>query len=546
MKIKFFASLLISGFAQIAVADHSDLMKAIRLGDIKTTAELLKRSDQNRFEDGGRSALTQAIRSARKQPKINPIVKMLLDNGANPSLISTETSSQPGSDDSPYLTVFETFTDENAIQEYLKLFVDTKKEKLPPEKLDVQLAAAMKTRTDNDVSIDVQARKRLALFIELIASGANPNLPSPDGITPVIWAVEIGSWAFIHDPYSLAAMKIIPFLVKKGANLFPKTGQKDWASVLISNYDPDLALMRYLFRKGLDVNASDTDGDTMIMRSIRRDYGPAIELLLLYGPNLKLKNRKGETALTLAKDKKDILAKLKQAPVSALPVNEVLALATPDFKALNEMIVADLTEWRAIPNQLAALVMAKSPEGYYHAVLYLIKKDGTTLSIVDRFPLEANMDLCPQAISEPRVSGGELTLKFDKADYKLDETHTALGVHLSLVDNGGSGYGSSYEKLFAFQIETVKLTKVFEEYVSDVGRNPIEAARRKFVVVVGPEKANAHYVWSMLGGEIRYVKNHPIKKRLETRRFQWKEGTGYHSTEYKPAWKLSDPVGHCD
>ena len=504
-------------------------------------------ADPNFVFDDGETALTRAISAASRKPELKDTVIALLQSGADPSLVSVQKGAHPYRATSPFLAVFESFHDEKIRQEYLDLLLAARKRKPPKPELDQKLLEVMHTKLEKfPGTANVQARKALSQFLELIASGADPNLADGTGLTPVAWTVEVGSHALIHSLGGYAAMDLLPYLVARGADLFPKSGQKDWASLLINLQTPDLDLIRYLFERGLNPNSADSEGDTLLMKAVRNDYDSTIELLLHYGPDLGLKNKKGESAVSLAQGKKGISSLLRSAPAAGLPMNEVLGLIKPDFKGLENVTVADLTEWKPLPDRLLALGMAGSPIRHYRAALYLLARDKKALSVIQKFDLQADMDICKRPKPDALVSGGALELKFDQAPFMLDERNRAIGVRLTLHGLNGTGYGADYEKLLAFEVGPQKIAKVFEDYAKDEGYNPVERLVRKFVLVVDQEKANGRNVWLLKGTESRFAKFKETTRKMPVRRFEWKSGSGYTSTAYVPAWKLSDAVGHCD
>ncbi|CAI9752589.1 unnamed protein product [Fraxinus pennsylvanica] len=64
----------------------------------------------------------------------------------------------------------------------------------------------------------------------------------------------------------------------------------------------DLDAVRLLTSKGYDVNASDGDGYTPLMLAAREGHGSTCEFLISFGAQCDIKNARGETALSLAKN----------------------------------------------------------------------------------------------------------------------------------------------------------------------------------------------------------------------------------------------------
>jgi ankyrin repeat protein len=74
-------------------------------------------------------------------------------------------------------------------------------------------------------------------------------------------------------------------------------------------YNPrSTRLLREAVSQGADVNSTDAQGNTALMCSAARGLVQNVELLLQFGADASLKNRRGKTALDLAENPKSSAA----------------------------------------------------------------------------------------------------------------------------------------------------------------------------------------------------------------------------------------------
>ena len=124
---------------------------------------------------------------------------------------------------------------------------------------------------------------------ELLAAGADPNVPDEEGRTPLTSAVLGGS------------IGLVGLLLEGGADVNARDHQGFTALHFAAQEDlPEMA--RLLIAKGADANALDEDGSSVLWRAVfsSRDRGDMIQLLVASGAKPDLPNKAGESARALA------------------------------------------------------------------------------------------------------------------------------------------------------------------------------------------------------------------------------------------------------
>lgn len=97
-------------------------------------------------------------------------------------------------------------------------------------------------------------------------------------------------------------LAMVKFLLKNGASL---NSVNHSAPPLVVAADIDhVTIMRMLLKAGAHVNAPDAEGNTALMNAVRRDDPIAVKLLLDSKADKYLKDRHGESALSIARQMK--------------------------------------------------------------------------------------------------------------------------------------------------------------------------------------------------------------------------------------------------
>lgn len=123
--------------------------------------------------------------------------------------------------------------------------------------------------------------------LQLVASGANINATTYNGITPLIYASQNGNTGLVR------------FLMSHGADpdIMPVNGYSALISAIGNGY---IGTAEYLIRSGADINQPDKNGNTPLMYAITVDSFYMPDMLLYYDADFQLHNKKGKNALMLA------------------------------------------------------------------------------------------------------------------------------------------------------------------------------------------------------------------------------------------------------
>lgn len=143
----------------------------------------------------------------------------------------------------------------------------------------------------------------------LVKHGANVNLLTQGALSPLMFAISSTRWSYFGgNPEDL--VQAMTYLVDSGADvkLINSDGQNALFYLVAHGYDQrtvntSLRLMRYLVDKGTDVNHQSVDGRTALMLAASGCGIDSVKLLLFMKADPKLKNKMGDTALSLAEDK---------------------------------------------------------------------------------------------------------------------------------------------------------------------------------------------------------------------------------------------------
>jgi ankyrin repeat protein len=133
----------------------------------------------------------------------------------------------------------------------------------------------------------------------LLAAGADPNIADIQGRTPLH-----------HVLFAREAEVIIPLLMASGAEIdvsAPQSGGEtaflEARQLFFEGRDPEAAerVIRLLAEYGADINAQDSQGDTVLMTAARRDRTGLVRWLLNLGADPGLRNIDGVSAIDIAR-----------------------------------------------------------------------------------------------------------------------------------------------------------------------------------------------------------------------------------------------------
>lgn len=172
----------------------------------------------------------------------------------------------------------------------------------------------------------------------LVQNGASVDHCSHTQQTPLMWACTRGHLAIVdflythagadlHAKDSVGASPLIisiqyshtllsHFLIKKGCDVraVDKYGCSSghWAA-----YMGNLPLLRSMNNMAFDFDVNDNEGNTCLHRAVDASQIMAVEFLLDIGCDTKLKNRKNETPLDIARRKSPVIANLIERKTSS-------------------------------------------------------------------------------------------------------------------------------------------------------------------------------------------------------------------------------------
>ena len=122
----------------------------------------------------------------------------------------------------------------------------------------------------------------------LLDHGADPNLASKGGITPLMWVAWAGS---------LESVKV---LLKAGADAKTLNQHHNTALHYAADCKGDeaicVSISKLLMDKGVDIHIQDGDGDTALIIAAKHQHKLLVKLFLDAGADPKVKNKKGQSA----------------------------------------------------------------------------------------------------------------------------------------------------------------------------------------------------------------------------------------------------------
>ena len=147
----------------------------------------------------------------------------------------------------------------------------------------------------------------------LLDQRADVRAATSSGMTALFF---VGSYKLIQEkiPKVRAALQkdeteIARLLVARGANVNATTSLERETPLHIAALKGLAGVADILLKKGANVNAQSKEGASPLMLAAsqgwRGDYGETIRLLLAHGANRKLRNHEGDTALDIARRRKN-------------------------------------------------------------------------------------------------------------------------------------------------------------------------------------------------------------------------------------------------
>jgi ankyrin repeat protein len=149
------------------------------------------------------------------------------------------------------------------------------------------LATASVARAAEPV-VDAAERGDRAAVLRLLAKGANPNTPGPDGTTAVMWAASNGD------------LELVRALVKAGADVKIKN-QFGTSALTEAATIGSAPIVNVLLKAGADPNFRNPEGETPLMAAARSGHVDAAKVLLETGADINAKESfGGQSALMWA------------------------------------------------------------------------------------------------------------------------------------------------------------------------------------------------------------------------------------------------------
>jgi ankyrin repeat protein len=213
-------------------------------------------------------------------------------------------------------------------------------------------------------------RGNLDKIQKYISEGADVNLVSEGGISPIFIAAIKGDEAFFHQ------------LVEKGANLRQKA--TDGSSLLIAAVmGENPSIVRYLLDKGLDINTQGRENNTPLHVAFGKFNTYLLGVLMQEGADPTIKNSQGISGYDLGNKWKVDLDELK-----TLDINQKKDGCSPVLYAAKEGDIAGLEKLAALnadmnrvcDDGLSPLAFAKNDE----KVIRTLVKLGADVNTADQ------------------------------------------------------------------------------------------------------------------------------------------------------------------
>lgn len=165
-------------------------------------------------------------------------------------------------------------------------------DEMRPPVTNAQDQGGANRRGNDPPLIDALMRNDLAKAKGLIEQGADVNTRDQNGWTPLMYAAS----------YARPAPEMLQALLAKGADVNARDNSGD-TTLIISIVRHNTGLMdivRVLLEKGADVNAGNKQGRTALMVAAAGHKGEAVRALLAKGADTNAKDSDGSTALILS------------------------------------------------------------------------------------------------------------------------------------------------------------------------------------------------------------------------------------------------------
>lgn len=139
----------------------------------------------------------------------------------------------------------------------------------------------------NSANLQVNSHPNIAIIRALLEHGADVRATDENMAPPLAYAVQSGDVA------------VVDLLVKRGANL---NEQHNWGPPLSeAAVMGDTKMMRYLLEHGAEVNATNSNGETALIHTVRYAHqSDCVRLLLERHIHVNAKDNSGKTALWYA------------------------------------------------------------------------------------------------------------------------------------------------------------------------------------------------------------------------------------------------------
>ena len=150
------------------------------------------------------------------------------------------------------------------------------------------MVLAVSARAAENTLLDATERGDRTVALQLLAKGADPNAPGPDGTTPVMYAAA-------HDD-----VELVRELIKKGANV-KATNQFGTSAITEAAIIGSAPIIDALLKAGADPNTKNPEGETPLMAVARSGKVEAAKLLLEARADINAKEEfGGQSALMWA------------------------------------------------------------------------------------------------------------------------------------------------------------------------------------------------------------------------------------------------------
>ncbi len=274
----------------------------------------------------------------------------------------------------------------------------------------------------------------------LISKGADVNLRTPTGSTPLMYAADGNK------------LEIIRALLRSGADVNAKNGANSTA-LIFASVKGHLGVAKELLRRKADVNVKNIGGADALIYAVVNKKAKAVEALLAHGANVTDTYDEGKTALLkAANDGSNDIAGLLiacKADVNAADNNEMTALMIASEKgnaALVEMLLkagADISK----KSKYGDTALSKAIQGHHVPIVKkLIKsgwkydrRDALSSAVIAGDPEIVKLLLTKDTDVNARgFAGGTLLMLAADGDSSLVKFLVERGADVNLKDDEGT------------------------------------------------------------------------------------------------------------